>query len=193
MHSDAYLLEHGMLDDVAALAALARGVVRPALDYYRTRILGRDRSQVERMRVSGFFEPRAINAPSQEGIDALGEKFRFLSRHAEFDGIVPKMKAELPIYHALISSITPLEQRKDALGNDTFDIADFWSKAASKLPAMALALRGVMAHSPNSAPPERVFSIMGNTFDDNQETALNDYVELSLQLQYNARGRSCGA
>ena len=36
----------------------------------------------------------------------------------------------------------------------------------------------------------RVFSILNNTFDDNQDRSLADYIELSLQLQFNARSRS---
>ena len=41
----------------------------------------------------------------------------------------------------------------------------------------------------NSIPPERVFSILNDSFDDDQDSALADYIELSLQLQYNDRGR----
>ena len=35
-----------------------------------------------------------------------------------------------------------------------------------------------------------VFSILNDTFDDDQERALADYIELSLQLQYNERSRT---
>ena len=42
----------------------------------------------------------------------------------------------------------------------------------------------------NSIPPERVFSILNNTFDDDQDSARADYIELSLQLQFNERSRS---
>ena len=49
---------------------------------------------------------------------------------------------------------------------------------------------GAIANSPNSIPPERVFSVLNNTFDDDQESALADYMELSLQKQFNARSRS---
>ena len=42
----------------------------------------------------------------------------------------------------------------------------------------------------NSIPPERVFSILNDTFDDDQESSLADYIEFSLQRQYNMRGRS---
>ena len=64
---------------------------------------------------------------------------------------------------------------------------------AGKIPNLVLALRGVLTHAPNSAPPERVFSILNDCFDDDQLSALDDYVQLSLMLQYNARGRSRGA
>ena len=50
-------------------------------------------------------------------------------------------------------------------------------------------LRAVLANSPNSIPPERVFSILNNTFDEDQENGLADYKELSLQLQFNERSR----
>ena len=38
--------------------------------------------------------------------------------------------------------------------------------------------------------PERVFSILNNTFDDDQRNAHADDIELSLQLQFNARSRA---
>jgi hypothetical protein len=44
----------------------------------------------------------------------------------------------------------------------------------------------------NSAPPERVFSILNNSFGENQTTSLSDYAELSLMLQFNMRGRKRG-
>ena len=50
-------------------------------------------------------------------------------------------------------------------------------------------LRAVLTNSPNSIPPERVFSILNDTFDDDQKTGRADYKEFSLMKQYNARGR----
>ena len=41
-----------------------------------------------------------------------------------------------------------------------------------------------------SGSPERVFSIINNSFDDDQDRAHADYIELSLQLQFNERSRS---
>ena len=36
-------------------------------------------------------------------------------------------------------------------------------------------------------PPERVFSILNDTFDDDMDNSHADYIELSLQLQFNSR------
>ena len=76
---------------------------------------------------------------------------------------------------------------------DTFEITTWWAAAAAKLPITALALRGVATHSPYSAPPERVFSILNSSFDDDRSSSLSDYVQLPLMLQFNARGRKRGA
>jgi hypothetical protein len=59
-----------------------------------------------------------------------------------------------------------------------------------RIPAFSYVLRAVLANAPNSIPPERVFSILNNTFDDDQDRSFADYIELSLQLQFNARSRS---
>ena len=46
----------------------------------------------------------------------------------------------------------------------------------------------------DTAPPlavsKRVFSILNDAFDDDQDRALADYIELALQLQFNERSRS---
>ena len=34
-----------------------------------------------------------------------------------------------------------------------------------------------------------LFSILNDSFDDDQDSSLAGYIELSLQLQYNNRGR----
>ena len=43
--------------------------------------------------------------------------------------------------------------------------------------------------APNSIPPERGFSVLNDTFDDDQGNSLADYIELCLQLQFNSRTR----
>ena len=65
----------------------------------------------------------------------------------------------------------------------------FWRANGDVVPAFAYVLRAVLANSPNSIPSERVFSILNDTFDEDQTRSLADYIKLSLMLQFNARSR----
>ena len=101
------------------------------------------------------------------------------------------MKSELPAYLELVSQIKPLEQRRDSkTRKDTFSLKEWWAGNSEKIPSWAFVLRAVLTNSPNSIPPERVFSILNDTFDDDQDSSYADYIELSLQLQFNERSRS---
>ena len=101
------------------------------------------------------------------------------------------MKAELDTYLNLIKDIKPLEQRRDSkTKKDTFDLQLWWREATAKVPSWAYVLRAMLTNSPNSIPPERCFSILNDTFDDDQTRSGADYIEYSLQSQYNARGRA---
>ena len=89
-----------------------------------------------------------------------------------------------------VKALKPLSQRQDAKGKDTFTLIGFWRANEAEVPAFSYILRAVLTNAPNSVPPERVFSILNNTFDDQMDSAHADYIELSLQLQFNERSRS---
>ena len=65
----------------------------------------------------------------------------------------------------------------------------WWRGNEGSLPAFSYVLRAILTNSPNSIPPERVFSILNDTFDEDQDRAMADYMEYSLMVQYNRRGR----
>ena len=107
------------------------------------------------------------------------------------------MKAELSTYLNLVEDIKPIEQRRDP---KTYT---FLKTKKDRLVARGggqgtVERRGLMCYvltnSPNSIPPERCFSIMfsilNDTFDDDQTRSSADYIEYSIQSQYNARGRA---
>ena len=96
------------------------------------------------------------------------------------------MKTELDKYNSIVKSITP----NNGNGKDAFSLGGFWRANEFEVPAFSYVLRAVLAHSPNSVPPERVFSILNNTFDADQDASRADYIELALQLQFNNRSRS---
>ncbi len=59
-------------------------------------------------------------------------------------------------------------ERKDVKGNDTFAISDWWKANCAMMPAFTYVLRAVLTNSPNSCPPECLFSIVNSTFDSDQ-------------------------
>ena len=101
------------------------------------------------------------------------------------------MKSEIANYNSLVKAIKPSAQRLNAKGEETFSLLSFWREndVGKGIDAFAFVLRAVLANSPNSIPPERVFSILNDTFDDDQDRSLSDCIELSLQLQFNERSR----
>ena len=44
----------------------------------------------------------------------------------------------------------------------------------------------VLLFQPSSAAAERVFSLLQNSFQEQQFSALEDYIETSIMLQYNS-------
>ena len=106
--------------------------------------------------------------------------------------LAQEMKNEIIAYNALIKAIKPKAERLNAKGEDTFTLLLFWreNEEGKGIDSFAYVLRAVLANSPNSIPPERVFSILNDTFDDDQDSSYADYIELSLQLQFNERSRS---
>ena len=104
--------------------------------------------------------------------------------------LLQKMKGQVNKYNTLVKAIKPVAERLDAEGKDSFSLLGFWRAHEPELPAFSYVLRAVLAHAPNSIPPERVFSILNNTFDHDQDSSRADYIELALQLQFNNRSRS---
>ena len=99
------------------------------------------------------------------------------------------MKDELHLHKACIAQIRPIEERLDEDGKGTFNIQSWWRESKVALPAWSKTLRAVLCHAPNSAPPERAFSILNNAIGDQQLRARADYKKATMQLQFNSRGR----
>lgn len=174
------------------LLARADAIIAPAVKYFEDAIEGKRGAQLARMKVARIFNPLHVKSLGSSllatDIDALSI-FRF-SKHPELAPEIEAMKSELSTYLNLVKDIKPLTQRRDAkTKKDTFDLQVWWCEAASKIPSWATVLRAVLTNSPNSIPPERCFSILNDSFDDDQSRSNADYIELSIEKQYNARGR----
>ena len=67
------------------------------------------------------------------------------------------------------------------------DILDCWVKNADKLQNWATAYKKIVLCQPSSAASERIFSLLKRSFSDNQNLALEGYIQVSLMLQCNKR------
>ncbi len=140
------------------------------------------------MKTVRIFNPLHVlgNKISESDIDGL-KIFKFHD-HPEIRAEIQVMKTEVMEYQVLAGSIKSFEERKHIKGKDTFDLSDWWKSNCSTLSGFAYVLRTLLTNSPNSCPPERLFSLFNTTYNDDQKSSYADYIELSIQSQFNKRG-----
>ena len=97
------------------------------------------------------------------------------------------MKTEVIKYQALADSIKSFEESKDINGKETFVLSDWWKTNGETVPGFTCVFRAVLTNSPNSYPPESLFTIFNATYDDDQKRSHTDYIQLSIQSQFNKR------
>ena len=71
-------------------------------------------------------------------------------------------------------------------------VAQFFANNVGAVPDFCALFRDLALVTASSAAAERVFSLYNNTFDKQQESAKEDYVEASMMAQYRLREPSWG-
>jgi hypothetical protein len=167
--------------------ASAHTIVAPAIDYWIKTIDIKKGDEVARFKAAHTFNSLhvVVNKISVADIDNLN-LFK-LSDHPQIKPHIEGMKSEINKYHAIVQSIKFLDERKDAKGQDTFWLPEWWRCNSGALPHLSLVLRALLTNAPNSCPPERLFSMFNATFGEDQRRAFGDYLELAMQSQYNKR------
>ena len=107
--------------------------------------------------------------PTTAAVDEL-KAFPFLSDKLE------NLKIELPTYMAAVEDVS-----------NTIDIIEWWRDNEHKLPHWSAACKRALLVNPSSVAVERMFSFLNNSFNKQQEFAMEDYIQSSLMLQYNKR------
>ena len=174
-------MARGDLTNVDVLKRMGRMMVRPAFCYMQTRIFDKCAKQVSLLKTARILDPlhaAATRSVVAERVDELIEAYRFFKLD-RFAGLPDKMKAELPAYSAAVAEIPAGD----------FDIEAWWRVKQAQFPALSTALRSVLCHIPNSAPPERLFSILNDNVGDDQLRAKADYKMALCILPYNDRDR----
>lgn len=149
----------------------AAACVQPGLQYFQDRKATSMKDLLACFKAARLFSPSKVQEikPSCAEVDSL-MIFPFLS------GCLDGLKRELPAYLAASEDIS-----------SDHDPVTFWKTHRSSLPTWATALSKVLLVQPSSAAAERVFSILKQSFGDQQYRSLQDYIEASLMLQYNKR------
>ena len=137
------------------------------------------------MKAVRIFNPLHVLGNKISESDIGGLKIFKLYDHPEIRPQIEVMKTEVMKYQALAGSIKSFEERKDSKGKDTFDLSGWWKSNCATLSGFAYVLCVVLTNSPNSCPPERLFSIFNSTYNDDQKRSHTDYIELSMQSQFN--------
>ena len=84
---------------------------------------------------------------------------------------IQQLREELPRYIAATEDLA-----------DNIDPLLWWRRNSDSLPAWSAACKKVLLLQPSSAAAERVLSLLQNSFGENQECAVEDYVEASLMI-----------
>lgn len=155
------------------LLAYAESCVTSAYAYFRRKFENDLHPVLEAFKAARFFSPHKVTElqPSATDINSLSV-IPFLNYPEKLNDL----KSELPTYLAAAEDISP-----------QVDPVQWWKSHESSLPKWASACRLVLLMQPSSAAAERVFSILTNSFSHKQESSLEDYIELSIMLQYNKR------
>ena len=142
--------------------------VQPGLDYFKRHFNSSLKETSSAFKAARYFSPLKMNniQPNAEAIDKL-KAFPFINSQA----ILDVLKGELPSYLSKVSGIDP-----------SIDILDWWKQNESALPCWAAALRKVLLVQPSFVASERVFSLLKSSFNPQQQSSLQDYIEISLVL-----------
>ena len=146
--------------------------VKPAYEYFKQKFSNDLQHVVKALKAAQLFSASRVCElqPTTTDIDGL-RSFPFLDVTT-----VDSLKSELPYYMAAASGVAT-----------TVDVLGWWKSHQQVLPHWASVFQQIALVQPSSAACERVFSLLASSFSSQQETALEDLIELSVMLQYNQR------
>ena len=162
-------LSGGNLQVEQQLNHYAISCVQPGLRYYNDRLTGCMQPPLAAFKAARLFSPLKMKIiPDCSAVDCLSV-FPFL------DGAtLGNLKTELLQYIAAAEDV-----------NLSYNPLELWKVHEPTLPAWSAAAKKVMLVQPSSAACERVFSLLNNSFHDQQQSSLLDYTETSVMMQYN--------
>lgn len=151
----------------------ARACVKGGLDYFNAQLTSNLKGALEVFKCCRLFSPHRVRElnPTASSLDQTLSCIPFFN-----DDERASLKEELPTYLARVADL-----------DKEFDPVEWWKINATTLQHWSIAAQKVILVQPSSAAAERVFSLLKASFREQQDSALQDYIESSLMLQYNNR------
>jgi len=140
--------------------------VQPGLQYFMQQTVSTMEGPLTCFKAACLFSPSKVHEihPTASDLNTL-DSFPFLH------GSLSSLKSELPVYLAAAEDVSP-----------ELCPLEFWRRHKDALPSWATAARKVLLVQPSSAATERVFSILKQSFGEQQALALQDYIETSYNI-----------
>ena len=157
------------------LVRYAKECVKTAYEYFNSKFdlaSGDLKDTVLAFRAARYLVPSMLNElkPTVNDIENL-KLFPFLN-----ESLINKLKDELPSYRAAVENVS-----------SEIDTVLWWKSHEHELPNWANALQLLLLVQPSSAAAERAFSLLENSFNHQQRSSLEDYISVSVMLQYNRK------
>ena len=148
----------------------ASNCVQRGFDYFEEKFFKDFTPIMDAFKSARLFNPGKITdlKPTATSVDAL-KAFPFFQ-----DELINDLKLELPTYLAAADG-TPREVNP----------LEWWEHNKVALPKWSCGFSKVVLVQPSSASVERVFSILKRHFAQSQQSALQDYVEVGVMLEFN--------
>lgn len=102
---------------------------------------------------------------------------------------VQKLPWAVPLFASLMAELESFKKIADKC-DIALDAWEFWRTYYLSLPMQYKEAEEVVLVMVSSASVERVFSPLNNSFDDHQQSSLQDYKEATLRLRYNENWRT---
>jgi len=150
-------------------------------------------------RLAQAFDPFMAKSLQLESyVKEMESAFPLFSNATKVDeDFINKRSREGPDYERLANMIEApfyartMEGKWTNLGEYTEKVLVWWRDVGSvHLPTWATAARAVFSMSPNSADPERIFSIAAATLGEGHDNAKHDLIESTLMLRFNEQQKA---
>ena len=160
------------------LMAQAKACIQPGLNFFQQKFSVQFHNTVRAFKVARLCCPEQVQhlKPTADCLEEF-RNFPFLDN----DEIIASLGRELPEYLAATDGVS-MSSEDEKLAS--------WAAHSKTLPNWSALVKKLLLLQPSSASAERVFSLLNNGFNAQQDSSLTDYLESSVMLRYNNAKRN---